>query len=245
MWPTVLILALAALGEPVRVGVIAILVSLPRPMRNLLVYWLGLMVSGLGAALVGLFLLRDFVPPICRFVASAVNSPIVCPMQIVIGVLALASTVMLVRGSLVRRHVPAARQGASTPVLLEEPKTPDKSTALARISWPNLVERGSVWMSFLAGVSTSMPPIEFWGAVMAILASGAAVGTQVSAAVVFVLVAYAIAEIPLVGYLAFPTKTHNVAIYLHNWLCVHRRQILIYMVGVFGVTMIATGVGSI
>src|SRR6185437_8965663 len=117
-------------------------------------------------------------------------------------------------------------------------------TGFARLSWTKLVERGSVWMSFAAGLSTSTPPLEFWGAVMAIAASGAAVGTQVTAAVVFVLVAFGIAEIPLVGYLAFPTKTQAVVMQVHGWMAAHRRQIMIYMFGLFGIFMLATGVGN-
>jgi Sap, sulfolipid-1-addressing protein len=241
MWLTVLIFALAALGEPVRVGVIAILVSLPRPMRNLLAYWLGLMTMGLGTALAGLFLLRDLVAPISRFVTSAVHSPVAPPIQIALGVLALSSTAMLVRRSSMRQAVHAPVQSGCAPVLVQEPKTP---TVFSRLSWTNLVERGAVWMSFLAGLSTSTPPIEFWGAVMAILASGAAVGTQVSAALVFVLLAYGIAEIPLVGYLAFPAKTQAVVMRVHDWLRAHRRPIMIYMFCLFGVFMIATGVGN-
>src|SRR5262249_19556543 len=112
------------------------------------------------------------------------------------------------------------------------------------LSWPNLVERGSVGMSFLAGLSTSTTPLEFWGTIVAILAAGVPVGAQVSAALMFVFVSFAIAEIPLVGYLASPAKTQAVVMQLHNWLRAHRRPIIIVMLALFGVVMIARGVGN-
>ena len=40
MWATVLVLALITVTEPVRFGMIIFLISGPRPMLNLLAFWL-------------------------------------------------------------------------------------------------------------------------------------------------------------------------------------------------------------
>ena len=117
--------------------------------------------------------------------------------------------------------------------------------ALRQLSWPTLVERGSVGMAFAAGLAMSAPPLEFWGAILAILASGAAGGTQVSALVVFMLVGYAIAEIPLICFLAAPAKTRSIVARLHTWLGLHRRPIFLTCLGAFGVLMVAGGVGGL
>ncbi len=43
---TVLVLALAMATDPMRLGVTLLLISRPRPVLNLLVYWLGVMFVG-------------------------------------------------------------------------------------------------------------------------------------------------------------------------------------------------------
>ncbi|HWS92957.1 MAG TPA: GAP family protein [Mycobacterium sp.] len=198
MWTTVLVLALMAATEPQRIGITALLVALPRPMRNLLVYWLGLMTSGFGVALVALFLLRDSMLSVVRAVTSALENPVVPPIQVAVGVLALSTAAMLAVRSSVRQAVPAEvpAGGPATMVL-----QPEKPAMMSRLGMPGLLERGPVWMSYLAGLGTSTPPVEYGGAIAVILAAGAAAGTQVSAALTFLLVAFASAEVPLVAYL--------------------------------------------
>ena len=59
MWGLVLLMALSAAQDPIRIGVMTLLIARPRPMHNLLAYWLGLMATGFGAALAALFALRE------------------------------------------------------------------------------------------------------------------------------------------------------------------------------------------
>ena len=80
---------------------------------------------------------------------------------------------------------------------------------------------------------------------IAILAAGAGAGTQVSAALMFTLVAFAIVEIPLISCLVAPAKTQTVVMRLHDWLRAHRRQIFIVILGVVGVFTLVSGVGKI
>jgi hypothetical protein len=47
MWVTVLVLGLMAATDPVRIGIAALLISRPRPLRNLLAFWLGGMATGI------------------------------------------------------------------------------------------------------------------------------------------------------------------------------------------------------
>jgi hypothetical protein len=80
---------------------------------------------------------------------------------------------------------------------------------------------------------------------MVILASGAGAGTQVGAALMFTLVAFTITEIPLVSCLVSPAKTQAVVMQLQDWLRAHRRPIFVFMLGAFGVVMVAKGVGGV
>ena len=245
MWPTVLFLAFCAATDPVRIGVTAVVVALPRPMHHLFVYWLGLMTMAVGSVVAGLFLLRDFLAPVTRFVDFATNSPVIPPIQIAGGVLALSCAAMLVMRSSTRQAVLAPQQGGDSTVVVQEPETPKKPTVFARLSWPHLVKRGSTGMSFLAGLSTSTPPVEFWGAITAIVISRAAMGTQLSAAIVLVLVSLAIAEIPLLAYLASPAKTQAVVTQVNCWLRAHRGPVFRVMLGLFGAWMLVQGVGYV
>jgi Sap, sulfolipid-1-addressing protein len=225
MWGAVLVLALISAVEPVRIGITALLIARPRPMLNLLVYWLGLMATGVGVALAALFWLRDLMAPVARVVTSAATSPVVPHIQLVIGLLAVPTAAMIAVRSSVLRTTPA-------------PKT---STITSRLSWPNLLDGRSLPMAFIAGVCSATPPVEYFGAITVILASGAAVGPQVSAALMFAFIAFAIAEIPLVSYLASPAKTHAIVLKLHDLLRAHRTPIIAFAIAVFGVVMLVGG----
>jgi hypothetical protein len=242
MWGTVLVFALIAATEPVRMGITAFLISCPRPMLNLLAYWLGLMAASIGAALVALFLLRDFMLPVVRVVTSVAASPVVPPTQIALGVLALTTAAMLAVRSSVRQAAHAPMPGGDPSALVLEPKT---RTVFSRLSWPALLEGKSAGMAFVAGLGTSTQLIEYWGAILAILVSGTAAGTQISAVLVYTLVAFAIVEIPLVGHLASPAKAQAVIMQLHDWIRARRRPVFALFIGAVGVLLIANGVANI
>ena len=72
---------------------------------------------------------------------------------------------------------------------------------------------------------------------------GGAIGTQISAAVVFNVVMLAVCEMTLVSYLAAPTRTLAIIDHLNSWVRTHRRRILSLMVGVAGVCLVVTGSG--
>ena len=115
MWGLVLLFALSAAQDPVRIGVMALLIARPRPMHNLLAYWLGLMATGFGAALAALFVLHDFLLPVVRVVTSVATNPVVPPAQIALGVLALSTAAMLAMRCSLRQAPHAAMAGAAMP----------------------------------------------------------------------------------------------------------------------------------
>src|ERR1700753_3205348 len=101
MWGTVLFFGLICALEPTRIGVAALLISLPRPFVNLAVFWIGLWASGSALALAGLFFLQDQIGPIMTAVRSVTANPAVPPIKIASGVLAL----MIVAALIVRPRV--------------------------------------------------------------------------------------------------------------------------------------------
>jgi hypothetical protein len=250
MWSAVLLFGIIAAQDPVRIGIMALLISRPRPLSNLLAYWFGLMASGFGAALAALFLLHDFLVPFVRLTHSIGAHPAVRPLQVALGVLAISAAGMLAKPRPVRQ-VAYAQMPAGDPVAQTVERTPTPTPtvfsrlALPRLSWTAVLDGKSLGMPFVAGLCTSTQLLEFWGAMLVILASGAAVGTQVTAALVFTLVAYTITEIPLVAYLVAPAKTQAIVMGMHGWLCARRRTIFVTVLGAFGAMMLAKGLGGL
>jgi Sap, sulfolipid-1-addressing protein len=124
----------------------------------------------------------------------------------------------------------------------------EQPNAAGPLSWlstraRNTLEGGSLWVAFAAGLGAATP-VEYLVALVVILSSTAAIGAQVSAVLVYTVVAFAVAEIPLVGHLAAPARTREVMHRLHIWLQARRRQTVAVILAVAGILLMATGVGS-
>ncbi|MDY6811679.1 MAG: GAP family protein [Actinomycetota bacterium] len=254
MWGAVVILAVIAILDPVRVGITAILMSRSRPMANLLVYWLGLMATGIGVAVFVLLVLPQHVLPFTEALRSATHHPVVAPTQIAFGLLAVPVAAVIAKRAWARRVEPAALVGAGAPTpsaLIDAAPGLDEAprpTGISRLSWPALLNgaRGnSLGVAFAAGLFSATPPLEYCLVLLAILASGAALGTQISAVFVFALIAFAVAEIPLVSYLVAPSKTLFVVERLQLWMREFRGRIWAVAFAVFGALMMFQGVASL
>jgi Sap, sulfolipid-1-addressing protein len=241
MWSAVLGLSLIAAIDPIRIGIVVLLISRPRPMVSLLAFWLGGMAAGIAAALVLVVYLRDLMLSVMRALLSAIGSPAAAHVRFAIGVLVLLIAGLIAARFRVRQHAPVRRTGGGGSVLALEPDTRNESS---RLSIRRQLEEGSLAVAFIAGIGWATPPVEYLAAIIAILASGAAATAQVSAALMFTLVAFAVAEIPLMSYLAVPEKTVAVVQRLHDWIRARRQAILAVFVCTFGVLLVASGMGN-
>jgi hypothetical protein len=228
--------------DPVRIGIVALLISRPSPMLNLFAFWLGGMATGIALALVVLLYLRDFTLSVMRVVVSVVSGPIVAQTQLAVGVLALQIAGLIAARLWARRRAPVPVTGGGPALQVLEPNTPTRSS---RLSIRGQLERGSLQVAFVAGMWSATPPVEYVGAIIAILASGAAVGAQVSAALLFTLVAFAVVEVPLIGYLATPAKTQAILLRLHEWIRTRRQPVFAVVVGACGALLVVTGMGNV
>jgi hypothetical protein len=251
----VLVLALAMAIDPVRLGVTLLLISRPRPILNLLVYWVGAMFVGVSSAVVVLTMMRDFAPALLQNLNNFVATPQVRHAQVVAGALALLAAALITTGLPVRQ-----RFGLQVPVPVSVPvEMPvplgvggDPSSLLLQTTAPTgfslLLDRArgalkgeSLWVALAAGMGTGPAPLEYLVALVAILASGGEISRQISAAVMFNIVTLAICEATLVSYLAMPTKTQAIIGLLNGWVGTHRRRILSIIVGVAGVCLVVAG----
>jgi hypothetical protein len=266
VWSTVLGLALLQALDPLRIGITLLLISRPRPVQNLLAYWAGTMIVSVPFVLVPLTLLH--VTPIfssfTQSLATTVANSTAGHIRIGMGVLALSiAALMTVRSPTRRRQrVQLPTSGGTTSTLVPDSNTPTAISRLlgraqdapteggsairrllgrARNAWEN----GSLWVALVIGIGCMPPPVTVLLVLTIIVASGAAIGTQVSAAIAWVIGMLAVVEIVLVSYLAMPAKTHAVLRLLHDWVLAHRRQVLVAMFTVGGVALVAQGMGII
>jgi hypothetical protein len=102
-----------------------------------------------------------------------------------------------------------------------------------------LWENGSVWVALVFGM-LYLPSMTLVLLVdTTVVTSGASVGEQVSAAVMFIIGFLAILEMTLLSYVVAPAKTEAVLQLLHGWARVHNRKIWILFFFLGGVWQLA------
>lgn len=222
-------MALAAMIDPLRIGVTVLVISRPRPVLQLLAFWLGSLTMGLAVGLGALFLLRGFALDLMQEVPGAGGGSNVAIVQIGVGVLALLIAALIAMGFPRRTQAP-------------KPKNSALSRLTARAG--DALRGGSLWVAFLAGVALATP-LQYVAALAAILVSDADAATQLSALIVYHLVVLAFAEIPLVGSLIAPATTYNVMLRLHDWVIVRRRQLTAVIVATIGAFLFVNGVSGV
>lgn len=237
MWGTVLALALVAGVDPGRIGIALLLFSRRRPVLHLVALWLGGMAVGVVLALGALVGLHDVVLGFMDKVELATSTSAAGRVQIAMGVFALVVAALIAIGVSVRQ--PAAMPAGGPP-------SPAAPTAFARLSTraTDALRAGPPWITFLVGVGITTD-FRYLAALTVILASGAALGTQVSAAAAYTLVGLAFAEIPLICHLAAPARTGAVMSRVHDWVQARRRAVLGLAVAVLGVFLMTTGMGHV
>ncbi|MGH3726114.1 MAG: GAP family protein [Mycobacterium sp.] len=264
MWGSVLALVVLVALNPIRLGITLLVISRPQPVQNLLVYWAGCLIGCIPAVVVPLTLLH--VTPMFRsFAEGLAGSPTIRHIQLGMGVLALlVAALIAVRSLMLRRQraqLPATSGDGSTLVLDQQAPSPisrllgrTEDTATeggsvfrrllrrATIAW----ESGSLWVAFLIGlVLGGVEPDAGLFLIAILVTSGAAIGTQIVVAAVFVVGVLGIVELTLVSYLIAPTKTQAVVQLLHDWALAHRRKILVAMCIVAGVSLLIHGIAGV
>jgi hypothetical protein len=264
VWSPVLVLGLVLALDPVRLGIILLVISRPRPAQGLFVYWVGAMAASVPYMLVPLIALH--VTPAFRSFAqhyatpAAFSSPTVRHVQIGIGVVALSIAAVMTIRFKARQRTQLTTRGATTSTPVPESNTatsqpsgrPQDAPTRDRLRSRRLRARiqkawetGSAWPALMLGAASGPPPLTVLLVLTTILASGAAIGTQVSLALAWVVGMFAIVEVILVSHLAMPARTEAALRLLHDWILTHRQQFLTTMVAVIGIAMMSYGIGGI
>jgi hypothetical protein len=246
--------------NPVRLGLAVLVISRPRPVQNLLAYWFGCIGGCISGVVLPLTLLH--VAPIFKsFADHWAASSAARNIRIGMGVVALLAAVLMTALTLARRRHRAqlkTRSGDTSTLMLDSNTPPAISRLLGRIHGEaeggsairrllrrvhNAWQNGSVWIAFVIGIAFGgvEPEVALFVLAM-IVTSGAAIGTQVSAAIAFIVGVLAVIEIILVSYLAMPAKTQVKVQLLHDWAWAHRQQVVIAILAVAGVSAVVQGV---
>lgn len=265
MWGSLLALALVGSVNPVRLAATLLVGSQPRPLPHLFVYWVGSLTVGIPALVVPLLVLH-VAPPFRSLSdswAAPQSSPAVRWVQIGIGAIAILSSALITVSSLTYRReaarltttgereparVPNGKSSAelSIPAKVGDGPFPEDGSAIRRVLGRALKawKRGSLWASWAIGLLMGPAPDVVLFALAIIVASGAAIGTQIVGAVAYVLGVLGVVEIILVSYLATPTKTQALLRRLHRWASAHRKKLLAAILLVAGLSMLSHGLGG-
>lgn len=260
MWSSVAVLALPIALDPVRLGVNLLLISRPRPAQNLLVYWIGCVSASFVLLLVPLLVLH-FTPLFSSFAHDLANpattaSSTVRRVEIFLGVLVLAIAALMAVRFVTRRRARDAKtttavadSDASSPIsrlLKRGQDAPAKGASAtqrllrrAHRAW----ESGALWVAFVIGFWAGPNPSLVMFSLATILASGAVIGAQIGAAVVFVVVSLAVVEIVLISNVLAPTKTQAALRLVHDWVGGYRTPILVAILTLVGFAFVAQGTG--
>lgn len=234
MWSTVLVMAVVAAVDPLRIGVVAFMLSRSRPVRLLLPFFLFAFTANVavGAAVVFVF----------KNVTGDGSSNMPPGVETGIGVVALMISVLSITGVLERlvtsvrerRTAPGAASADSVPGLS---KLPDGMQAALRGEAP--------WAAGLLGLINGFPTPYYLAAMAAALTSGAAVTEQMAAMVVFNLVGFLAAIIPIISFWVAPAATRSGVERIYEWMGIHHRLVVAVIAGAVGVYFLATGISHL
>lgn len=236
MWTAVLVLAIAVNFEPIRIGLITLTLSRPRPTLQLLTFLCGSCTMSIGAGLLILFVI-----PHGPLSAARLDNG---KPQIVIGLLAVLIAAVLATNVSAGRFTRRPRTGAEAgdrglgALPAAPPQTPGHLSALAR----RLLQGSSPWFSGAAGVSVALPSIDYVALLLLITTSGAAPVVQTGALLTFVAVANAVVLVPVVSSLVTPDKTHAFLEKLRDWIRTRRRRDVAAVLAMAGCLMTAAGI---
>ena len=238
MWTSVLVLAMAVNFEPIRIGLIALMLSGARPMLQLLAFITGSFAMSISVGFPVLFVFHHGLFGVTNTDGSTA--------QIVIGVLILLIAVLLATnfpaGRFARRPTTPLEQTPLEQTPLEQ--TPLEQTPLEKLSARarSILRGGSPWFSGVMGMSAALPSVDYMALLVLIAASGATPVTQAGALLTFIVVANTLAAIPLGSYLIAPAKTGALLGRFHDWIRARRRRDFAAVLAMAGCIVLALGI---
>jgi hypothetical protein len=218
----VLVLAIASGISPAILAVVIVVLHRPRPQRLLAAYLFGGMLASIA---LGIAIVRSLSGLSAFSGSSPAADPVV---NFTVGALALLVAYALLTDRDARLE---ARRRERRPT---------------RDPWSERVlNRGTAPIAFAVGVVLNLPGAFYLVALKDIAVSGHGFGRQLLAIVVFNLIMFILAEVPLLGYSFAPEATQRRVEGLNDWMARHARQIVIAVATAIGLYLVARGIAGV
>jgi hypothetical protein len=207
-------------------------------------------VGGFGLSLI----IGGVVVFVLKEITLGKSSSVPPEIEIAVGALALLVAILVGSGVSARlRDNAQARHPDVTLPNLDSPANPDGPPGIESMpgfdKLPGRVKaalsKESPWVAWVAGLAVGMPTAYYLAAIAAILKSGIGAGTQIAALVVFNVIAFAQAEVPIVSFLLAPNATRRRIVQLYAWVSSHQRVVITVLAGVVGVYLVIVGVSKL
>lgn len=236
MWTTIAVLALALNFEPTRLGIIALLVIRPHPIRQLIALLAGSFLTSAIVGLVVLLLIHHGVPTFDRFNGAKV--------QIAVGIAAVLAAILLASNISTRATTSSRspRLALATTPFADEAQIQNRLVAWVIARADGLIRGGSPWFTAAIGVCIAIPSIDYLALLTIIATSGVELMVQITALLTFLTVANVVLLIPIASYLMAPDRTRGALERLRDWMLARRRRDFAILLAIAGGLMIALGV---
>jgi hypothetical protein len=212
-------LALAAAVYPPLLAGIIILLARDKPVAMLAAFMAGGMLVTFVLGLLIVFVLGDWLSN--RSQNS--TSPIV---DIVVGVLSLVGAVVL------HRRIRERERGVV--------RAAKKNDGPSRTQL--MLNEGTPWAAFAAGLILNLPGIWYLDALKDIAQSNPSTTTVIVEILVFIVIMFTLAELPLIGYMVAPEATQQRVASFQAWMSRNARAVGMWVAAVIGVYLIIKGV---
>lgn len=228
---SLLLLAFEAALYPTLLAAVVILLTLERPALLLAAYLAGGMTISVGLGLAIVLLLGG---------TNAVQneqSLLSWTGDLAIGGLAvLFSVALAVHADERWRERRRARRGAPVPTAAEVAEEEKGEPWSQRI-----LSRGSVPVVFVAALLVNVPGAAYLIALKDIAADDPSIETVVAQILLFNVIMFLLAEVPLIGLLVAPERTGELVARMNQWLRDHSRQLAIGVCFTLGAYLIVRG----
>ena len=216
-WLEIILLAFASMFWPTLITIVVLALRVPQPVRILAWFLLGGLLTTITIGLILVFALQD-----SNFVSGPSNkaNPV---LNIAAGLFALGSALYLSR----RKKTPAkpAATTAKKPSLTER-----------------AVERGGL-VAFIAGVVLNIVPGAFpFVALKDIAQLDVSDAGKVVSVIVFYVIMFAFAEVPIVAYLFAPERTTVKVNQFNDWLRRNSTRVAVWVLVAIGIYLTVRGV---
>jgi hypothetical protein len=221
--------AIGSAVYPTLLAVVILILTQPNPRRLLAAYLAGALITSLT---IGFVIIGGLGSG--NFLNGSSGRTINPAADLAVGLLLLGLLYVLLSGR-DRRLLERRRR-----------KQAEKKAESDKPGWSDRVlARQSIVLTFVVGMALNLPGALYLVALKEIAAADQSTAEDLFQLVVYNLIMFAWAEIPLLGYGFAPEKTEALIKRVHEWLGSHTRQIAIAICGLFAVYLTIRGASGL